>query len=107
MLAVVPDMEKAVVVRDTDSGSTQRTAVVDTSVAEALALKEWIACKAPGRIARYRITAAGRAALGQLLAQAESGRQIDQAGAGRGPGAVLRRAAARGPAPQAAALRCP
>ncbi len=80
VLAVVPDMEKAVVVRDTASGSTQRTAVVDTGVAEALALKEWIACKTPGRIARYRITAAGRAALGQLLAQAESGRQIDQAG---------------------------
>lgn len=73
VLAVVPDMEKAVVVRDTASGTTQRTAVVDTHIAEALALKEWIDCKAPGRIARYRITAAGRAALSRMLAQEESG----------------------------------
>ncbi len=73
VLAVVPDMEKAVVVRDTASGTTQRTAVVDTHIAEALALKEWIDCKLPGRIARYHITAAGRAALSRLLAQEESG----------------------------------
>ncbi|MGY3436585.1 MULTISPECIES: DUF6456 domain-containing protein [unclassified Marinovum] len=68
VLAVVPDMEKSVVVRETASGTTQRTAVVDTSIAEALALKEWIDCKTPGRIARYHITPAGRAALADLLA---------------------------------------
>ncbi len=83
VLAVVPDMEKAVVVRDTASGTTQRTAVVDTHIAEALALKEWIACKVPGRIARYHITPAGRAALSQLLAQEESSLQT---GTPRGPG---------------------
>lgn len=71
VLAVVPDMEKAVVVRETASGSTQRTAVVDTEIAQAMALKEWITCKTPGRITRYHITAAGRAALSHLLAQDE------------------------------------
>ena len=73
VLAVVPDMEKAVVVRDTASGTTRRTAVVDTCVAQAMALKEWIVCKTPGRIARYHVTAAGRAELTRLLAQEESG----------------------------------
>jgi len=80
VLAVVPDMEKAVVVRDTASGTTQRTAVVDTQIAEALALKEWIACKVPGRIARYHITPSGRAALSRLLAQDESGAQAGACG---------------------------
>lgn len=81
VLAVVPDMEKAVVVRDTASGTTQRTAVVDTCVAQAMALKEWIVCKTPGRIARYHVTAAGRAELTRLLAQEESGQST-----GHGPG---------------------
>lgn len=72
VLAVVPDMEKAVVARETADGSTQRMAVVETEIAQALALKEWIVCKTTGRIARYQITAAGRAELGRLLAQEES-----------------------------------
>ncbi|MEM6276570.1 MAG: DUF6456 domain-containing protein [Pseudomonadota bacterium] len=73
VLAVAKDMDKAVVVRDTSDGGTTKTAVVDRPVAQAMALKDWISCDHPeARIARYRVTAAGRAALKRLLAEAES-----------------------------------
>ena len=73
VLAVARDMEKAVVVRDTVDGSTTKTAVVDLPVAQAMALKDWISCDQPNaRIARYRVTSVGRAALKRLLAEAES-----------------------------------
>ncbi|MBE9635471.1 DUF6456 domain-containing protein [Salipiger mangrovisoli] len=72
VLAVAAEMDKAVVVRDTGEGGSARTAVVDAPVAEAMALKGWIRCDAPGRISRYRITPAGRGALGRLLAEQES-----------------------------------
>ena len=71
-LAVAAEMDKAVVVRDTGTGTPTRTAVVDRDVAEALALKEWIACDNPGRISRYHVTAGGRAALGVMIAEAEN-----------------------------------
>ena len=72
LLAVSTDMDKAVVVRDGGAGAPARTAVVDRDVAEALALKGWIACDNPGRISRYHVTGAGRAALGQMMAEAEN-----------------------------------
>ena len=73
MLAVAKDMEKAVVVRDAVDGNNTRTAVVDRAIAEAMALKDWIAVQDPGaRISRYRITATGRSALKRLLAEAEN-----------------------------------
>jgi Domain of unknown function (DUF6456) len=73
VLAVAEQMEKAVVVRDTGAGGAgARTAVVDRAIARAMALQDWISCAAPGRISRYRITAAGRAALAQMLAQGEN-----------------------------------
>ncbi|SEM07452.1 hypothetical protein SAMN05443999_11257 [Roseovarius azorensis] len=72
LLAVSVEMDKSVVVRDTGNGQPMRTAVVEREVAEALALKGWIACDRPGRIARYHITAAGRGALSGLLAAAEN-----------------------------------
>ncbi|PZX18484.1 hypothetical protein LX81_01118 [Palleronia aestuarii] len=68
-LAVAEGMEKAVVVRETKDGQTIRTGVCDSKVAEALALKEWIAASGTGRIARYRIKPAGRSALKHLLAE--------------------------------------
>ena len=68
-LAVAKDMENAVVVREADDGSTVRTAVVERSIAQAMALKDWITCAEPGRISRYAITGAGRAALKRLLAE--------------------------------------
>lgn len=69
VLAVAEGMDKAVVLRG-DGGADKL--VVDRPVAQALALKEWIACAAPGRISRYQITPAGRAAFGQMLADAEN-----------------------------------
>jgi hypothetical protein len=70
-LAVAKDMEKAVVVRDSGT-ETVRTAIVDRPVAEAMALNDWIACDAPGRISRYRITPVGRTALKRILAEEDS-----------------------------------
>jgi len=72
LLAVSVDMDKAVVLRDGGSGQPSRIAVVDREVAEALALKGWIACENPARVARYHITGKGRAALGEMLAAAEN-----------------------------------
>jgi len=72
VLAVAAELEKAVVVRETESGANTRTAVVDRHVAEAMALKNWIDCAEPGRISRYHITSEGRTALAQLLAWSES-----------------------------------
>ncbi|MGR3454671.1 DUF6456 domain-containing protein [Pseudooceanicola sp.] len=67
VLAVAADMDKAVVVRDMPGGTTERLAVLDRAVAQALALKDWIACDAPGRVSRYAITPAGRAELNRLM----------------------------------------
>ncbi len=73
VLAVAREMETAVVVRVTPEGEQVRTAVVDREIAQAMALKDWIACPDPdGRIARYFVTNAGRAALRRLTAQDEN-----------------------------------
>nr|WP_322786787.1 DUF6456 domain-containing protein [Sedimentitalea nanhaiensis] len=72
LLAVAENMEKAVVVRDTDGGASARTAVVDCAIAQAMALNDWISCSNPGRISRYHITAAGRSALSRMLADQEN-----------------------------------
>jgi hypothetical protein len=78
-LAVALDMEKAVVVREAEDGQTVRTGVVDRAVAEALALKDWIAARGDtagvaGRITRYRITSTGRIALKRLIAEDDQAR---------------------------------
>ena len=67
LLVVAPDMDRAVVVRDGPGGAT-RLAVLDRPMAEAFALREWIACVQQGRILRYEITQTGRAALRRLTA---------------------------------------
>lgn len=74
LLAVAPDMEKAAVLRTLPDGGTARMAVVDRAVAQAFALKDWIACRKPGRIATYEIAATGRAALRRIVAAEEGGR---------------------------------
>lgn len=71
-LAVAKDMEKAVVVRDLPDGRTTRTAVLDRPIAQAMALKDWISAQEKGKITRYTITSAGRAALKRLVAAHES-----------------------------------
>ncbi|WP_417269759.1 DUF6456 domain-containing protein [Celeribacter sp.] len=73
-LAVAKDMEKAVVVRDLPDGRTTRTAVLDRSVAQMLALKGWIEAQVKGKITRYSITSAGRTAFREFLAAEESAR---------------------------------
>ncbi len=72
VLAVAAKMEKAIVVRESDDGTSSRTAVVDRDIAEAMALKNWIKCETPGRVARYRITPTGRTKLGFLIAESEN-----------------------------------
>lgn len=73
VMAVAWDMETAVIVREDLDGGSLRTAVVERDIAQALALKDWITSKTPdARVARYRITAAGRAAYRELVAQQEN-----------------------------------
>ncbi len=67
VLVVAPDMDKAAVLRSFPDGRSVRTAVLDRPVAQAFALRDWIACRKPGRISTYEITAAGRAALKRML----------------------------------------
>ncbi len=69
ILAIAPDMEKAVVMRAFPDGRTLRTGVVERVLAQAFALKDWIICRKPGRVASYEITAVGRAALLRMLAE--------------------------------------
>ena len=76
-LAVAEGMETAVIVRENDDGAALRTGTADRALAEALALREWIATGTPGRaarLARYRITASGRSALKEMLARQEGAR---------------------------------
>ncbi|MCT8328796.1 DUF6456 domain-containing protein [Albidovulum sediminis] len=67
ILAVSSDLEKAVVLK-----GEVRTAIVERTVAQAFALKDWIAVRTAGRLATYQITGAGRAALKRLLAESEA-----------------------------------
>lgn len=69
ILAVAPEMEKAAVLK-----GAVRTAVVDRSVAQAFAVKDWIAMKSQGRVTTYEITGTGRSALKRLLAEEENRR---------------------------------
>ena len=68
-LVVAGDMEKAVVLK-----GTVRIAVLDRSVAQGFALKDWIAVIRAGRITTYEITAAGRAALRRMVEADDAGR---------------------------------
>jgi hypothetical protein len=73
VLAAARDMDTAVVVRETAQGDHLRTTSVDREIAQAMAIKDWIACADPdARIARYFITNTGRAALRRLTAQDEN-----------------------------------
>lgn len=71
-LAVAEDMEKGVVVRDMANGQTIRTAICDRSLAEAMALNDWITITQKGRISRYKINGTGRIALKRMLAEEEA-----------------------------------
>ena len=71
-LTIAAEMDKAVVVRDASDGRSIRTAVLDRTLAEALALKDWICVASEGRITRYQITASGRMALKRFMAEDEA-----------------------------------
>ncbi len=73
-LAIAKDMEKAVVLRETVPGKHTRTAVVDRDIAHHFALQDWISSAQAGRVARYQITEAGRAALKRLLEEERQAR---------------------------------
>ncbi len=60
VLAIAPEMEKAVVLREFADGRTMRTGVLDRAVAQAFTLKDWISCRKLGRVSTYEITSAGR-----------------------------------------------
>lgn len=88
-LALAPGMETAVVVREAaDDGPAVRTAVVDRSVAEAMALQSWIQSSGGGKVLRYYISATGRTALRRLVAEAENRKargESPEAHASQGP----------------------
>lgn len=73
VLAIAPDMDKAAVLRSFPDGRTARLAVIDRTLAQAFALKEWIACEKQGRVASYGITPAGRVACKRMMAGPEGG----------------------------------
>ncbi len=67
VLAIAPDMEKAVVMREFPDGRTARTGVVERTIAQAFALKDWIVCRKTGRVTSYELTATGRLALKRMM----------------------------------------
>ena len=71
ILVVSGDMDRAVVLRRGPGGQQARLCTLERSVAQAFAIKDWIICDQQGRIAVYRITGVGRAALRRLLAEDE------------------------------------
>lgn len=100
VLALAPNMDTAVVVREAGDGPALRTAMVHRNVAEAMALKAWIAPSGTGRVLRYRITPTGRAMLRESVARAESRRAretgtLDEGQGDRGTGTAGARRGAR------------
>ncbi|MFE3835722.1 DUF6456 domain-containing protein [Pseudogemmobacter sonorensis] len=76
VLAFAPDMEKAVVLRELPDGSSTRTAVLERAMAQAFSLRDWIACRKPGRISTYAITPSGRAALRRMAGGRMAGERM-------------------------------
>ncbi|MGB3554218.1 MAG: DUF6456 domain-containing protein [Jannaschia sp.] len=86
-LAVGQGMPQAVVLRETGDTPT-RTATLPRAVAQAMVLKDWVSCFKVGRITRYRITEAGRAALKRLLT-GELQRKVEARGMAESPSPFL------------------
>jgi len=84
VMAIAPEMDKAVVLRDLPDGRSLRTAVLERAVAQAFTLKDWISCRKPGRISTYEITSAGRAALRRMIDEEDRRRQAPVEGAAFG-----------------------
>ena len=71
VLAAAEGMEMAVVVREGEEGAGQKISV-SRPLAGAMALTGWISCARRGRISRYSITPAGRAAPNKIIADQEN-----------------------------------
>lgn len=83
VMAIAPDMEKAAVLREGSDGRMVQTAVLDRAVAQAFALKDWIAVrKAQGRLSTYEITQTGRAALKRIVEEEDRRRMTQHAAFG-------------------------
>jgi lambda repressor-like predicted transcriptional regulator len=77
-LIVADAMDKAAVMRQGRETTPTRIAVLERRFVRVFALKDWIECYKMGRIAQYRITSAGTAALKRLLASDQIRRQRAQ-----------------------------
>lgn len=89
VMAVAPEMEKAAVLREGSDGRMVQTAVLDRAVAQAFALKDWIAVRrVQGRLSTYEITAAGRSALRRLIEDEDRRRSAHHAAFGMAEAAV-------------------
>jgi len=96
LMAVAPDMGRAVIVRDGAGGAPECSTSLELRVARALALRDFLDPGASGgRVIRYRISHTGRAALRDLIARSENrAREMAEAqtpfahapGAGAAPG---------------------
>lgn len=73
VLAIAPDLERAVVLREFPDGRTARTGVVERKFAHAFALKEWISLRKAGRVTTYELSNIGRLALKRLMDEAPAG----------------------------------
>jgi len=81
VMAIAPDMDKAAVLRAASDGRMVQTAVLERGVAQAFALKDWIAIhKTQGRLTTYEITAPGRAALRRLVEEEDRRRMAHHSG---------------------------
>ena len=72
VLALGQGMDMGVIMRGSHDATPQRTAIVKSHFVQRLAQKQWVLCERAGKITRCHITAAGRAALWQLLAHKEN-----------------------------------
>lgn len=83
VLAIAPDMPKAVVLREAAGGEMTQTAVLDRATAQAFALKEWIVIRQrQGRLITYEIAASGRAALRRMIDEEDRRRMQRHAAVG-------------------------
>lgn len=73
LLAIATDLDRAAVMREFPDGRVARVAVVERNIAQAFVLKDWIACRKPGRVSSYGITSVGRAALKRMVGEVAVG----------------------------------
>ena len=93
LLVVASEMPKAVIMREDVTGQTHRLAILDRELAEDMALRDWIRCTKPGRVACYGLTAAGSAALRthQALTEDDTGPRRGRYGQAESPVSILAR----------------